>query len=131
MPAFSLAADQGRFAAFLLLTFATCYARGEDWLPISPEELSMRSAPKAPNAPAIYLYRQVDRDDNDPSESTYERIKILTEEGRDNANIEIPYLKGSENILSVPPAKADELKLLFRKIAEDEWNSAVLKRLKP
>jgi hypothetical protein len=101
MPAFSLATDQGRFAAFLLMTFATCYARGEDWLPISAEELSMRSAPKAPNAPAIYLYRQVDRDDNDPSESTYERVKILTEEGRDNANIEIPYLKGSENIRSI------------------------------
>lgn len=61
----------------------------------------MRNAPKAPNAPAIYLYRQVDRDDNDPSESTYERIKILTEEGRDNANIEIPYLKGSENIRGI------------------------------
>ena len=101
MPAFSLAPDQGLFAAFLLMTFATCCAHGEDWLPISPEELSMRSTPKAPNAPAIYLYRQVDRDDNDPSESTYERIKVLTEEGRDHANIEIPYLKGFENIRGI------------------------------
>jgi hypothetical protein len=101
MPAFSLATDQGRFAALLLMTLATCCARGEDWLPISPQELSMRSAPKAPNAPAIYLYRQVDRDDNDSSESTYERIKILTEEGRDHANIEIPYLKGSESIRAI------------------------------
>jgi len=101
MVEFSLAADRGRFAAFLLLTFATCCARGEDWLPILPEELSMRSAPQAPNAPAIYLYRQVDRDDNEPSESTYERIKILTEEGRDNANVEIPYLKGPENIRGI------------------------------
>jgi hypothetical protein len=33
--------------------------------------------------------------------------------------------------LSVPPAKADELKLFYRKIAEDERNSAVLKRPKP
>jgi hypothetical protein len=33
--------------------------------------------------------------------------------------------------LSVPPAKADELKLFYRKIAEDESNSAVLKRPKP
>src|SRR5580704_4022127 len=101
MVEFSLAVDRGRFAAFLLLTFATCCARGEDWLPILPEELSMRSAPQAPNAPAIYLYRQVDRDDNEPSESTYERIKILTEEGRDNANVEIPYLKGPENIRGI------------------------------
>ena len=33
--------------------------------------------------------------------------------------------------LSVPPAKADELKFFYRKIAEDERNSAVLKRTKP
>ena len=101
MPAISLATVQGRFAVLLLMTFATCYARGEDWLPISPQDLSMRSTPKAPNAPAIYLYRQVDRDDNEPSEATYERIKILTEEGRDNANIELRYLKGSENIRAI------------------------------
>lgn len=101
MPAFCLAANHVRFAVFLLMAFATYGARAEDWLPISQEELSMRSAPKAPNAPAIYLYRQVDRDDNDPSESIYERIKILTEEGRDHANIEIPYLKGSESIRSI------------------------------
>jgi hypothetical protein len=30
----------------------------------------------------------------------------------------------------VPPGKADELKLFYRKIAEDERNSAVLKRPK-
>lgn len=101
MPAFSLATNKGRTTVFLLMMLATGYARGEDWLPISAEELSMRSAPQAPNAPAIYLYRQVDRDDNDPSESTYERIKILTEEGRDKANIEIPYLKGTEMIRGI------------------------------
>jgi hypothetical protein len=32
--------------------------------------------------------------------------------------------------LNVPPAKADELKLFYRKIAEDERSSAVLKRPK-
>jgi hypothetical protein len=101
MPAFRLAANQGRIAILLLMAFATCRAWGEDWLPISPEELRMRSSAQAPNAPAIYLYRQVDRDDNDPSESTYERIKILSEEGRDNANIEIPYRKGGENIRGI------------------------------
>lgn len=101
MPAYRLAANHARFAVFVWMTLAASYVRAEDWLPISPEELSMRSTPKAPNAPAIYLYRQVDRDDNDPSESIYERIKILTEEGRDHANIEIPYLKGSESIRSI------------------------------
>src|ERR1700736_5778741 len=69
-----------------------------DWLPISTEELQMSSAPKAPSAPAIYLYRQVDRDDTAPSEATYERIKILTEEGRKYANVEIPYYKYTESV---------------------------------
>src|SRR5206468_3718476 len=47
---------------------------------------------------AIYLYRQVDRDDADSTETTYLRIKILTDEGREHANVEIPYLKGANTI---------------------------------
>jgi hypothetical protein len=102
MPAQRLAWLQGRLVLLpLLLLVATDIAHAEDWLPISQDELSMRSTPKAPNAPAIYLYREVDRDDNGPSETTYERIKILTEEGRDSANIEIPYTKGLESIRSI------------------------------
>src|SRR5271156_6576488 len=68
-------------------------ARADDWLPITPEELKMTSDPKAPGAPAIYLYRQVDRFDlsRGGHERNYVRIKILTEAGRDYANIEIPY----------------------------------------
>jgi hypothetical protein len=35
----------------------------DDWQPISPDELKMTSLPEAPDAPAVILYRQVDRDD--------------------------------------------------------------------
>jgi hypothetical protein len=76
-------------------------ARAEDWLPIVPEELQMKSEPKAPAAAAIYLYRQVDRDDSAPDEIVYERIKVLTDEGRKYANIEIPYVKDREAIRSI------------------------------
>jgi hypothetical protein len=76
-------------------------AHGDDWIPISPDELKMTAAPKAPGASAIFLYRQVDRDDNVPSETNYERIKILTEEGRNLANIEIPFYKGTEAISGI------------------------------
>src|SRR5258708_22645959 len=72
------------------------YARvsGDEWQPISQEELKMTSLPEAPGAPAVILYRQVDRDDGrTPHEDTYVRIKILTEEGRKYANVEIPYFK--------------------------------------
>jgi hypothetical protein len=76
-------------------------ARAEDWLPVTQEELKMTREPKAPGAPAIYLYRQVDRDDNGPHERNYARIKILTEEGRKYADVEIPFLKGAENVRDI------------------------------
>jgi hypothetical protein len=71
---------------------------GDDWLPISPEELKMTSVPEAPGAPAVILYRQVDRDDETSREINYVRIKILNEEGRKYADISIPFVKGSESI---------------------------------
>jgi len=67
-------------------------------LPVTPEEMRMVSEPKAPGAAALYLYRQVDRDDTESRESQYARIKILTEEGRKYADVEIPFIKGGGNI---------------------------------
>jgi transglutaminase-like putative cysteine protease len=71
---------------------------GDEWQPISPEELKMTSVPEAPGAPAIYLYRQVDRNDQEAHEYNYLRVKILTDEGRRQADVEIPFLKGEANI---------------------------------
>jgi transglutaminase-like putative cysteine protease len=70
-------------------------AKADEWQPISPEELKMISMPEAPGAPAVYLYRQVDRNDSNraSSEYNYIRVKILTEEGRKYANVEIPFEK--------------------------------------
>ena len=76
-------------------------ARPEDWLPVSAEDLQMTADPKAPKAPAVMLYREVDRDDNGPSESVYVRIKILNEDGRQYADVSIPYLKYSEQVRSI------------------------------
>jgi hypothetical protein len=74
---------------------------GDEWQPISQEELKMTSVPEAPGAPAVYLYRQVDRDDNTSREYNYVRIKILSEEGRKYADIDIPFVKGNESIQSL------------------------------
>jgi hypothetical protein len=79
----------------------TVPARADDWQPITQEELKMTSEPKAPGAPAIYLYRQVDRDDTSSHEFTYARIKILSEEGRKYADVEIPFLKEQEKIRGI------------------------------
>jgi uncharacterized protein DUF3857 len=95
---------RGRFG---LALFAVCLAlvsaprafAGIGFQPISPDELKMTSEAQAPGAPAIILYRQVDRDDSGRTahEDNYYRIKILTPEGRKYADIEIPFFKENGN----------------------------------
>jgi transglutaminase-like putative cysteine protease len=72
----------------------------DDWQPISPDELKMTSLPEVP---AVILYRQVDRDDNSKTgnEQNYVRIKILTEEERKYANVEIPYFHDQGNVIAI------------------------------
>ena len=83
------------------LVCATRHVNADDWQPISPAELQMTSMPEAPGAPAVILYRQVDRDDVANHQNTYVRIKILTEEGRKYANAEIPFFNGNESVHSI------------------------------
>jgi len=91
------------FLAVAML-FCARISKGDEWLPVTPEELKMTSEPKAPGAPAIILYRQVDRDDSDaqkPHEYNYVRTKIFTEEGRKYADVEIPVLKQQWDIHAI------------------------------
>jgi uncharacterized protein DUF3857 len=83
--------------------FPSPVCAGIGFQPVSPEELKMTSEPLAPGAPAIILYRQVDRDDNGRTshEDEYVRIKILTEEGRRFANVEIPFSKQDEGVVNI------------------------------
>jgi hypothetical protein len=98
-----------RRLAFLLILVAACLmfrpflptSSGDDWQPIDPADLKMTSEPKASGAPAIYLYRQVDRDDQGGREAQYYRIKIFTEEGRKQADIEIPFLKDMAQVNNI------------------------------
>ncbi len=100
-----------RRAFFLLVVFLVAVGvkctrlvtAAEGFQPISPEELKMTSEPQAPGVPAILLFRQVDRDDNGSTSHQYNyfRIKILTEEGRKHADIEIPFFKEQENIVNI------------------------------
>jgi len=86
--------------SYPILSSAVAWA-GDDWLPITPEELKMTSEPNAPGAPAIYLYRQFDRNDATYYEFHYYRIKIFNEEGRKYADIEIPFTKNYNNIRNI------------------------------
>jgi hypothetical protein len=95
------------FTAVIVLGVAayrsTTVSAGQGFQPVSPEELKMTSEPQAPGAPAIILYRQVYRDDNGRTsfEDDYIRIKILTEEGRKYADVEIPFFKENENVVNI------------------------------
>jgi Domain of Unknown Function with PDB structure (DUF3857) len=88
----------------LIIILATAAHASVKFQPVSAEELKMTSEPLAPGAPAIILYREVDRDDcgitchspnvgvmsADRFEEDYFRIKILTEAGRKYGEVEIP-----------------------------------------
>jgi len=97
-----------RLIAFIFLVATTVGllpspALAVNFQPVSADELKMTSEPKAPGAPAIILFRQVDRDDRGLTahEDVYFRIKILTEEGRKYADIEIPFWKESGNVVNI------------------------------
>jgi len=50
--------------SFAATGFTPPVEAGDGFQPIPPEELKMTSESQAPGAPAIILFRQVDRDDN-------------------------------------------------------------------
>lgn len=88
---------------FTLLPRCALASNGpQGFQPVSPEELAMKSEPLAPGAPAIILFRQVDRDDKRGARQyNYFRVKILTEEGRKYADIEIPFLDRRSDITGI------------------------------
>lgn len=83
--------------------FGTVALAVEDsfWQPINRDELLMTKEPRAPGAAAICLYRQVDRDDSRGLEFNYIRIKILAEEGRKYADVEIPFSAGLQKVRGI------------------------------
>jgi hypothetical protein len=69
--------------------------------PPNPDELKMTADLKAPGAAASYL--DIEEIDNDPMhyQSYYERIKVLTEKGKELATIELPYLRGDWKVTDI------------------------------
>lgn len=82
-----------QIAGLLWLIAGADPALARDWLPVTPEELHLTSVPEAPGAPAIILYRQLDRNDAEGYQDEYVRTKILTADGRKYGDIELRYYK--------------------------------------
>ncbi|MBZ5537097.1 MAG: DUF3857 domain-containing protein [Acidobacteriia bacterium] len=70
----------------------------EQWPSIPPEEFALKDIPGNPGAGAIILFRQVIQDDVKAFERNYYRIKILTDEGKKYADVEIPYVEKAFSI---------------------------------
>ena len=66
-------------------------AYADSWTQPTPDELQMTAEPAAPGAPAIYLYLEERADDKIHIHTTYVRLKILTEKGKQYADQEINY----------------------------------------
>jgi len=87
---------KGRFlysclVLFILSTFGVTL-RADQWTTPTKEELSMASQPEVPGAAAVYLYKEEITDDSSHMWSVYVRLKVLTEKGKENANVELPYV---------------------------------------
>jgi hypothetical protein len=72
-------------------------AHAEQWTAPTPEELKMTSQPQVPGAAAVYLFKEEITDDHLHMWSKYARIKILTEAGKEFANVELKQYSSSDN----------------------------------
>jgi hypothetical protein len=84
--------------ALLLLALASPALLRAQFQQPTDEELKMTADPKAPGAAAVYLYREEITDAWDRYYSFYERIKVLTEKGRELATVRIPYVPGADRV---------------------------------
>jgi hypothetical protein len=65
------------------------------------EELKMTTDPKAPGAAAVYLLYEEIADNEAHSNVIHERIKVLTEKGKELATVNIPYEHGVDFVIEI------------------------------
>jgi hypothetical protein len=66
--------------------------------PVTAEELALKDTPLKDGSAAILLNREMHFDDQKHFETVYYRIKILKDEGKKYADVQLPYVGKSENI---------------------------------
>ena len=72
----------------------------DDWQPITDEDRKLTSK-DVNGASAVMLYHEQSSDDNRNTRSSYTRIKILTEKGKQYADVELRYLGSDFHIINV------------------------------
>jgi hypothetical protein len=91
------------FISFALVVLSTCapaLLRAQFQEPTS-QELQMTADSKAPGASAVYLYREDITDQPTSTRTFYERIKVLSEKGKEQATIRLAYEPSTDKIEDV------------------------------
>ena len=84
-----------------ILPLISAQALADAWTKPTTEELQMTADPAAPGAAAIYLLRDERADDKLHVHTTYVRLKILTDKGKQYADQEISYDGGQFSVFGV------------------------------
>lgn len=79
---------------------------GDEWRPIAPEDLTLKDNPASPGSNAMILYRESAVNEKYAATdgsyiAEYIRKKIFTQEGTDQANVEIPFRKETSDIKDI------------------------------
>ncbi len=89
------------FLACLAFLCLSAFA-SSGWQAPTAEELKMTVDPAAPDAAAVYLYREESVDDHLHNHTLYVRLKILTEKAKDLADVEMPIFdRNTYNITNI------------------------------
>jgi hypothetical protein len=86
-----------RGAALFFAVVLPAFVRAQFQQP-TDEELKMTADPKAPGAAAVYLYREETLNCDKGERTYYERIKVLTEKGKELATVQIPFNRESTKV---------------------------------
>jgi len=87
--------------ASLCMAPATAISAGDVWLPVLPADMALKDNPEQPGTHAMILYRESNVNSTQSSVSEYVRIKIFTQEGTKEGDVEIPFLKGNTDIKDI------------------------------
>ena len=93
-------ADSSLRALLILCSIAGCMlelpspVNAQRFTTPTREELEMTTDPRAPGASAVFLYREEVVDNKTHYRSTYARIKVFTEKGKEWGTVQVPFEPG-------------------------------------
>lgn len=73
----------------------------DTWQAIPQEDLTLKDNPANPGSAAMILERQVFTNDEKRVQTEWVRIKVFTEAGKENGDIEIPYLEKKTSVENI------------------------------